>query len=274
MTDSHSPIGVFDSGIGGLTAVKELVRLMPNEDIIYLGDTARVPYGTKSRETIRKYARQDFDFLLRFGVKMIIAACGTVSSTVGDGVLNTGDGVLYTGVIRPAVNAAVGSTKNGKIGIIGTSATIRSGSYKNLIKSVMPQAEVFEKACPMFVPLVENGYIGLDCRPCVDIAREYLEPLKQAGVDTLVLGCTHYPMLADVIASITGDGVKLISSGGEAGRTAYNMLRESGLANDSRSKGRTTLYCTDSVELFRENAEHFLYDLENENIEIKSASLD
>ncbi len=274
MTDSHSPIGVFDSGIGGLTAVKELVRLMPNEDIIYLGDTARVPYGTKSRETIRKYARQDFDFLLRFGVKMIIAACGTVSSTVGDGVLNTGDGVLYTGVIRPAVNAAVGSTKNGKIGIIGTSATIRSGSYKNLIKSVMPQAEVFEKACPMFVPLVENGYIGLDCRPCVDIAREYLEPLKQAGVDTLVLGCTHYPMLADVIASIMGDGVKLISSGGEAGRTAYNMLRESGLANDSRSKGRTTLYCTDSVELFRENAEHFLYDLENENIEIKSASLD
>lgn len=272
MTDSHSPIGVFDSGIGGLTAVKELVRLMPNEDIIYLGDTARVPYGTKSRETIRKYARQDFDFLLRFGVKMIIAACGTVSSTVGDGVLNTDDGVLYTGVIRPAVNAAVGSTKNGKIGIIGTSATIRSGSYKNLIKSVMPQAGVFEKACPMFVPLVENGYIGLDCRPCVDIAREYLEPLKQAGVDTLVLGCTHYPMLADVIASIMGDNVKLISSGGEAGRTAYNMLRESGLANDSRNKGKTTLYCTDSVELFRENAEHFLYDLEN--IEIKSATLD
>lgn len=277
MTDSHSPIGVFDSGIGGLTAVRELVKLMPNEDIIYLGDTARVPYGTKSPETIRKYARQDFDFLLRFGVKMIIAACGTVSSTVGDsefgGVMQSGNGVLYTGVIRPAVNAAVSSTKNGRIGIIGTSATIRSGSYKNLIKSIMPKAEVFEKACPMFVPLVENGYIGLECRPCVDIAEEYLEPLKQAGVDTLILGCTHYPMLSDVIAKIMGDGVTLISSGGEAGKTAYNMLRENGLANDSRVKGKTTLYCTDSVELFRENAEHFLYDLENENIEIKSAEL-
>jgi glutamate racemase len=137
----------------------------------------------------------------------------------------------------------------------------------------MPKAEVFEKACPMFVPLVENGYIGLECRPCVDIAEEYLEPLKQAGVDTLILGCTHYPMLSDVIAKIMGDGVTLISSGGEAGKTAYNMLRENGLANDSGVKGKTTLYCTDSVELFRENAEHFLYDLENENIEIKSAEL-
>lgn len=271
MTDSHSPIGVFDSGIGGLTAVKELVRLMPNENIIYLGDTARVPYGTKSSETIRRYARQDFDFLLRFGVKMIIAACGTVSSTVGDSEFG---GVLYTGVIRPAVNAAVSSTKNGRIGIIGTSATIRSGSYRNLIKSIVPQAEVYEKACPMFVPLVENGYTGLNSRPCVDIAREYLEPLKQANVDTLILGCTHYPMLSDVIAEIMGDGVKLISSGGEAGRTAYNMLRENGLANNGVDMGKTVLYCTDSAELFRENAEHFLYDLENENIEIKSASLD
>lgn len=157
-------------------------------------------------------------------------------------------------------------------GVLGTAATVRSGSYAAALRSLRPDAEVISAACPMFVPLVENGYIGLDCRPCVDIAREYLEPLKQAGVDTLVLGCTHYPMLADVIASIMGDNVKLISSGGEAGRTAYNMLRESGLANDSRNKGKTTLYCTDSVELFRENAEHFLYDLEN--IEIKSATLD
>ncbi len=269
MTDSHSPIGVFDSGIGGLTAVKELVKLMPNEDIIYLGDTARVPYGTKSRETIRKYARQDFDFLLRFGVKMIIAACGTVSSTVEDGEFG---GVLYTGVIRPAADAAVSSTKNGRIGIIGTSATIRSGSYKNLIKSIMPKADVYEKACPMFVPLVENGYVGLDCRPCVDIAREYLEPLKKSGIDTLILGCTHYPMLWDVIADVMGDGVRLISSGGEAGKRAYKMLCESGLANDGGNIGKTTLYCTDSAELFRENAEHFLMNLEN--VEIKSAVLD
>ncbi len=269
MTDRHSPIGVFDSGIGGLTAVKELVKLMPNEDIIYLGDTARVPYGTKSRETIRKYARQDFDFLRRFGVKMIVAACGTVSSTVEDGEFG---GVLYTGVIRPAVDAALGATQNGKIGIIGTSATIRSGSYKNLIKSIMPQTEVYEKACPMFVPLVENGYIGMNCRPCVEIAMEYLEPLKKAGVDALILGCTHYPMLWDVIEEIMGEGVRLISSGGEAGKRAFEMLSENGLANDCKNIGRTTLYCTDSVELFRENAEHFLINLEN--VEIKSAVLD
>lgn len=269
MTDIHSPIGVFDSGIGGLTAVKELVKLMPNEDIIYLGDTARVPYGTKSRETIRRYARQDFDFLRRFGVKMIVIACGTVSSAVGEGEFGE---VLYTGVIRPAVDAAVSATKNGRIGIIGTSATIRSGSYRNLIKSIMPHADVYEKACPMFVPLVENGYVGLDCRPCIDIAREYLEPLKESGIDTLILGCTHYPMLSDVIGKIMGGGVKLISSGGEAGKRAYKMLHESGLANDSENIGKTTLYCTDSVELFRENAEHFLMNLDN--IEIKGAALD
>lgn len=269
MTDKYSPIGVFDSGIGGLTAVKELIRLLPNEDIIYLGDTARVPYGTKSPETIRKYARQDFDFLKKFGVKMIIAACGTVSSTVGEDEFSGG---LYTGVIRPAAEAAALATKNGRIGIIGTSATIRSGSYRSLIKAIMPDAQVYEKACPMFVPLVENGYTGTDCKPCVEIAREYLLPLKEAGVDTLILGCTHYPIISDVISMIMGKSVKLISSGGEAGRSAQKLLSAGGLLNDSGKKGRVTLYCTDSVELFRENSEHFLENIAD--IEIKRCTLE
>lgn len=269
MTDRYSPIGVFDSGVGGLTAVKELIRLLPGEDIVYLGDTARVPYGTKSRETIVKYARQDFEFLKKFGVKMIVAACGTVSSTVDESDFSD---VLYTGVIRPAVRAAVASTKNGRIGIIGTGATIRSKSYSNLINSIMPEAQVFEKACPMFVPLVENGYTGRDCLPCIEIAKEYLTPLKEAGVDTLILGCTHYPILSGVISDIMGSGVTLISSGGEAGRRAFEILNSNDLLNDSKKSGKITLYCTDSAELFKENAEHFLEGLDD--IEVNSCSLE
>lgn len=271
MTDKYSPIGVFDSGIGGLTAVKELIRLLPNEDIIYLGDTARVPYGTKSPETIRKYAKQDFDFLKKYNVKMIIAACGTVSSTVKDDEFSGG---LYTGVIRPAAEAAVAATRNGRIGIIGTSATIRSGSYKSLIKQLMPDCEVYEKACPMFVPLVENGYTGTDCLPCIEIAREYLLPLKEAGVDTLILGCTHYPIISGVISMIMGEGVKLISSGGEAGKRAQKLLLANGLLNDRKDKGRVSLYCTDSAELFRENSEHFLENINDIDIEVKRCSLE
>ncbi|MCD8005471.1 MAG: glutamate racemase [Oscillospiraceae bacterium] len=260
----NSAIGVFDSGLGGLTAVRELTRLMPHEDIIYLGDTARVPYGTKSPETITKYALQDFAFLKQFGVKLTIAACGTVSSVVDP--KNLQDEGLYTGVIRPAVLAAINATKNGKIAVIGTSATIRSGSYKRLINEIMPGIEVYEKDCPMFVPLVENGFVGRDNLPCTMIAREYLEPLKKTGVDTIIMGCTHYPIIADVIGDIMGDGVKLISSGGEAGRYASKLLSENDLLSDRKTEGKVTLYCTDSVELFRENAVHFLGELDNAEI--------
>ncbi len=266
----NSAIGVFDSGLGGLTAVRELRRLMPHEDIIYLGDTARVPYGTKSRETITKYALQDFAFLKQFGVKLTIAACGTVSSVVDPAEL--ADEGLYTGVIRPAVLAAINSTRNGKIAVIGTSATIRSGSYKRLINEIMPGIEVYEKDCPMFVPLVENGFVGRDNLPCAMIAREYLEPLRKTGVDTLIMGCTHYPIIADVIGDIMGDEVTLISSGGEAGRYASKLLAENNLLSDRKADGKVTLYCTDSVELFRENAVHFLGELDN--AEIKGCSLE
>ncbi len=270
MTDRNSAIGVFDSGIGGLTAVKELAKLLPNENIVYLGDTARVPYGSKSRETIYKYASQDIKFLQSHNVKMYIAACGTVSSVLAD---ESGfcDG-LYTGVIRPAVDAACKATVNKKIGVLGTSATIRSRSYERLIKERLPECEVYSKACPMFVPLVENGYIELDCAPTVEIAREYLLPLKEAGVDTLILGCTHYPLLTDIIADIMGEGVALISSGGEAGKFAMQVLKEKGLLCDRTEQGSIQLYCTDSAELFEENAEHFLTGLDN--ITIKTCNLD
>lgn len=263
-------IGVFDSGIGGLTAVKELAKLLPNENIVYLGDTARVPYGTKGRETIIKYAKQDAEFLARHNVKMIIAACGTVSSVASSEMSEMGH--LYTGVIEPAVKAAVNTTKNGKIGVLGTNATVRSGSYEALIHKLSPESEVYSKACPMFVPLVENGYVNIDCEPTLAIAKEYLEPLKEKGIDTLILGCTHYPLLSGIIAKIMGDDVKLISSGGEAGKYAKELLAENGLLNDSAEKGKISLYCTDSAELFLENAKHFLEGLDD--FEVKSASLD
>ncbi len=266
--DHSSAIGVFDSGIGGLTAVKELSSLLPNEDIIYLGDTARVPYGTRGRDTIIRYAKEDIGFLLSQDVKMIIAACGTVSSVAGEVIENCGR--LATGVILPAVTAAVSATKNGKIGIIGTPATVNSRSYERLINSLCPEAQVYAAPCPMFVPLVENGYIGDDCEPTKIIAREYLTPLKEKGVDTLILGCTHYPLISHIISDIMGD-CTLISSGGEAGRHAKKLLEERGLLSDRSEKGSITLCCTDSIELFEKNAEKFLDGLEN--IKIRSVKL-
>lgn len=270
MADRNSAIGVFDSGIGGLTAVKELARLLPNENIVYLGDTARVPYGTKSRDTIYKYAAQDVKFLETHNVKMYIAACGTVSSVLADETDFCGG--LYTGVIQPTVEAACLATKNKRIGVIGTAATIRSKSYERLINERLPECEVYSKACPMFVPLVENGYTAPDCAPAMAIAREYLLPLKEAGVDTLILGCTHYPLLEAVIREVMGEDVTLVSSGGEAGKYAMKVLRERGLLSDRKECGKIELYCTDSAELFEENAQHFLSGLDN--VTIKSCSLD
>lgn len=256
MNIHNRPIGVFDSGIGGLTAVRELKKIMPNEDIIYLGDTARVPYGTRSRETILQYAAQDFEFLKRLGVKFTIAACGTVSSViVGESSFSDG---LSTGVIVPAVRAACIATKNKKIGVIATGASIRSGNYERLIKEAMPEAEIYSKACPMFVPLVENGYTDLNRGPAVPFAREYLDPLKAEGIDTLILGCTHYPLLSQVISDVVGDGVTLISSGAEAARYAKSLLEKNDLLSDKTEQGAIKLYCTDSPELFRENAAHFI----------------
>ncbi len=264
--NKNSPIGVFDSGIGGLTAVKELCALLPNEDIIYLGDTARVPYGTRGKDTIIRYAEEDVAFLQSQDVKLIIAACGTVSSVAGE-VIDECD-TLSTGVILPAVKAAVSATRNGKVGIIGTPATVKSQSYERLIHELCPDIKVYAKACPMLVPLVENGYI--DCEPTRIIAREYLEPLKTEGVDTLILGCTHYPLLSGVIAEIMGD-CRLISSGGEAGKYAKELLKAKGLISDRQEKGSITLCCTDSQELFRENAKNFLENLDG--ITVKTVKL-
>ncbi len=251
-------IGVFDSGLGGLTAVKELNRILPNENIIYFGDTARIPYGTRSRETVLRYAREDTAFLLRHPVKMVIAACGTVSSILGTSQLV--EDMPFTGVLYPAAKTAVTATKNGRIGVIGTPATIRSGSFEQAMHSIDPHVSVTAMACPLFVHLVEYGYTNRDNAITRLVAEEYLLPIKLAKVDTLIMGCTHYPIIRDIIADIMGEGVTLISAGEEAAKFAKESLTKEDLLTDSSEFGENIYYVSDSVSMFRDNAKHFLAD--------------
>ena len=253
---NNDAIGVFDSGLGGLTAVKELNEILPNENIIYFGDTARIPYGTRSKETILKYANQDINFLKNHKVKMIIAACGTVSSVIG--TQNSSAGMPFTGVLIPAVQAACGATRTGKIGVIGTQATIKSGSYGKAIRTIRPDTFVVGNSCPMFVPLVENGFIGRDNQVAKLVAKQYLAPILAENVDTLILGCTHYPLLQDIIADIMGDKVTLISPGEEAAKYASAILTEKELLSERTERGKNEFYVSDSIDLFADSAKIFL----------------
>ncbi len=256
---NNCAIGVFDSGLGGLTCVKELNRLIPNENIIYFGDTARIPYGTRSRQTILEYADQDIGFIKKHSVKLIIAACGTVSSVLGSDKSRAGE-IPFTGVLLPAAKAACSVTENGRIGVIGTPATINSGAYEKAIKELRPDVSVFGNPCPLFVPLVEYGFTDKN-DPITRLAVEkYLSPIKAEGVDVLILGCTHYPIIKDAIAEYMGDGVKLISPSGEAAKYAHALLAEKELLSDRSEKGKNVYYTSDSIELFEENAHAFLGD--------------
>ena len=234
------PIGVFDSGLGGLTTVRELRRLLPGEDIVYFGDTGRVPYGSRSAETIVKYARQDVAFLRTFDLKAIVIACGTVSTTALD-VLAAENPMPVLGVVAPAAQAAARATKNGKIGLIGTQASIRSGAYERLIQGANPAAQVLSQPCPLFVPLVENGRFRRGDIVIETVAAEYLTPLKEAGVDTLVLGCTHYPLLEEVLSAYMGPEVTLINAGAEGARAVAHAL-EGADALSARTAGGTYRY--------------------------------
>ena len=244
----NRPIGVFDSGAGGLTAVRQLQALMPQETIVYFGDTGRVPYGTRSPHTIRQYAEQDIRFLLSQNVKCILAACGTVSSTLPKEYTQQLP-VPYVGVVGAACAAAAAVTKNGRIGVIATPASIRSQSYERRIHALLPQAEIYPKSCPMFVPLVENGYVGPGDPITTAIAKQYLEPIRQLGVDTLILGCTHYPLIAHIIGQVMGPQVTLIDAGQEAARKTQQLLTQQGLLADA-PQGITHYYVSDSAESF------------------------
>ncbi|MGN0174076.1 MAG: glutamate racemase [Acutalibacteraceae bacterium] len=250
------PIGIFDSGLGGLSVVKEFIRILPCENIVYFGDTGRVPYGTKSRDTILRYARQDEQFLLENDVKMVIAACGTVSSVAYD----TGKdlSVPFLGVVEPSARAAVSLTKNKKVGVIGTPTTVSSNSYKKAINAIDDEIEVYQQGCPLFVSIVEQGWIDENDEIAFLTAKRYLNPLKEAGVDTLILGCTHFPLIAPTIARVMGKNVKLISSGSATAAEAAQVLKENNMLNENNDKPSRKYFVSDSPVSFSKTAQIFL----------------
>lgn len=252
----NRPIGVFDSGLGGLTAVRQIMRQLPGEDIVYFGDTGRVPYGTRSPETIEKYTRQDCSFLLNENVKLIIAACGTVSS-VAPHVLRSLP-VPAFGVVEPAADAAAEASRNGRIGVIATAASIHAGSFRRCIEEKHPDVLVIGQACPLFVPLVENGWIDRDDEVTRLTAQRYLEPLRKQGIDTLLMGCTHFPLLAPVIGDVLGSGVTLIDAGQAAAAACARRLEQTDSLNRSGRPGNYRFYVSDRPEDFTRVAGMFL----------------
>lgn len=244
----NRPIGVFDSGLGGLTTVRELKKIMPDENIVYFGDTGRVPYGTRSPDTVLRYSRQDVSFLLSKDVKMVIVACNTATATLGDELKSLP--VPGVGALHPAVKASISATRNNKIGIIGTPGTVKSGAYEKAIKAE-GNYEVTSVACPLFVPLVENGYTDRANKVTRLVAEEYLYEIKKSGADTLILGCTHYPIIKSIIADIMGNGVTLINSGQEAAHSAKEIIESRQICGTG---GKCSFYVSDSTGGFADSA--------------------
>lgn len=251
----NRPIGVFDSGLGGLTAVRELKKVLPQEDIVYFGDTGRVPYGGRSPKIILEYAKQDIAFLLSKNVKCIMAACGTVSSILPQELAQSLP-VPFFGVVESTAKAAATATKNGHIGVIGTAATIRSQSYAQQLRKQLENCVISARACPMFVPLVENGYLGKGNPITTAIAKEYLQEMAQQNIDTLILGCTHYPLIADIIGDVVGTKVTLIDPGRETAHRLREILQQKGLLG--QNTGNTEYFVSDSVDSFRTISNRFL----------------
>lgn len=256
----NSPIGIFDSGVGGLTVAREVFKLLPAEDVVYFGDVGRYPYGIRSKEIITKFTIQDITFLLEHNVKFIICACNTASSVALDDVQKNYT-VPMVGVICPGAETAVKKTTNKRIGVIGTHATINSNAYARVIHEIDPEIKVFSLACPLFVPLAEEGYV--DKEATYLIARDYLQTMHDVEIDTLILGCTHYPLLKPVIADVMGDNVTLIDSGEETARAAHQMLVDTNLLDaDSVAQdvpeGDHKFFVSDVPEKFSQVATRFL----------------
>ena len=254
MSDSR-PIGIFDSGVGGLTVFSEVEKALPKEEIIYFGDTARVPYGTKSKETITRFSVENVEFLMKHNVKLVLVACNTASSLSLD-FLKRCFRVPMIGVIEPGARNAVSSTRNNKIGVVGTNATIISGAYEKAVKKINSRISVYSQSCPLFVPLVEEGWI--DDKVTYDVASVYLKGLKGKGVDTLILGCTHYPLLKNIIKKFMGSKVSLVDSATEVAKEAKFILDASGLLNENPGKKRHKFFVSDEPGPFIRLSERFL----------------
>lgn len=256
----NRPIGVFDSGLGGLAVVKQLKNLLPNEQIVYFGDTGRVPYGNRGLQTLHDYTAQDCNFLLSHDVKLIVAACGTVSSTVPESFINALP-VPFVGVIEPTAKAAAQITQTGHIGVIGTNATIKSGSFNRALLEISDELTVSSRACPLFVSLVENGYISEYNQTTLGVARDYLDFVNSSNVDTLILGCTHFPILAPIIKKAVERDITLIDPGVHTSNLVAQILTERDMLSDKRS-GDDKFFVSDRGETFREVAHIFMgYDI-------------
>jgi glutamate racemase len=239
---SWQAVGIFDSGVGGLTVLREITRVLPQEDTIYFGDTARVPYGTKSPETVTRYAHEITSFLVRRDIKLLVVACNTASA-VALPSLKRQFSIPVVGVIEPGARRAVEVSRSGRIGVIGTAGTIRSSAYTRAIKRLNPSAVVLTKACPLFVPLAEEGWV--DNQVARLTAQSYLQELIDAGVDTLVLGCTHYPLLKPLIAEVMGSGVTLVDSAAETARTVAEILAQKQNLRPDSETGNHHYYVSD-----------------------------
>ena len=261
--NNSNPIGIFDSGIGGLTVVKSVDSTLASENIIYFGDTARVPYGSKSNSTVIEYALQDAKFLSTKNVKLIVVACNTASSVALEKLRSEFD-MPVIGMIEPGAKAAIQVSKNKRIGVIGTDSTVSNKAYSNTLLKLNNSLEVFEKACPLFVPLAEEGWI--DHQATRIIAEEYLNELKQKDIDTLILGCTHYPILKDIIQDVVGKNVTLIDSGSAAAVEVEAYLSGRGIKNTSNNLGSHEYFVSDVPKKFKEMADRFLgREVENVN---------
>ncbi len=249
------PIGVFDSGIGGLTVLKALMARLPHESTLYLGDTARLPYGTKSAEVVTRYTVHNAEFLIERGIKLLVVACNTASA-VALPLLSGLVKVPVVGVIEPGATAAAATTRSGKVGVIGTLGTIGSGAYSRALERAHPGVQVFPKACPLFVPLAEEGWVQGEVPRLV--AQEYLGELARAGVDSLVLGCTHYPLLKGVIGEVMGPGVALVDSAEATAEVVAQRLQASGLLAPEGAATDHSYFVTDVAEKFLSVAERFL----------------
>ncbi len=262
----NRPIGIFDSGVGGLAVVKYLRKLLPNEDIIYLGDTARVPYGTRSRNIIEKYSIQDVKFLLSKSVKFVIAACGTASSVLY-GRSEKNFSFHYSGIIEPTCDTAIKLSIKKKIGIIGTSATIKLNRYQEYIKKYDKNINIYSKDCPLFVPLIENGFIESTNKITSLMVERYLEDMR-GKIDTLILGCTHYPIIKNHIQDYFGKEINIVDAGFETAKFAKNYLEKNNMYNYTKKNGEVFYYITDDKDSFGKTGSIFLDEDIFENISV------